>query len=200
MFFEKTKPGRRFLNSKPLKTGGDRGALSSSQAQQSNHVPLSLVCLLARTRRNVCQTHTTTRFRGRTQTPPIRLLNTEEICSTNCLLFKAPCGHFVMASSICCAERVTDLVSVRVGILSWPRRRGGGASLALDVERKSERLEGRMGRERDGQREVTAAAPAAPNPLAVSAVYLRRPGGVIVLHRRAAEEETHTGNKPVLNL
>lgn len=97
---------------------------------------------------------------------------------------------------------MTDLVSVRVGILSWPRRRGGGASLTLDVERKRERLEERMGREsreKDGQREETAAAPVSPNPPAVSAVYLRRPGGVIVLHSRAAEEETHTGNKRVLN-
>lgn len=157
---------------------------------------------MARTRRNVCQTQNNT-LQGWNSNPSIRLFNTEEIFSINFLLFKAQCGHFVMASSICCAEQMTDLVSVRVGILSWPGRRGGGASFTLDVERKRERLEERMGREsrdRDGQREETAAAPASPNPPAVSAVYLRRPGGVIVLHRRAAEEETHTGNRRVLNL
>lgn len=142
-------------------------------------------------------------LQGWNSNPSIRLFNTEQIFSINFPLFKAQCEHFVMASSICCVEQMTDLVSVRVSILSWPRRRGGGASLTLDVERKRERLEEGMGREsrdKDGQREETAAAPASPNPPAVSAVYLRRPGGVVVLHSRAAEEETHTGNKRVLNL
>lgn len=125
---------------------------------------------------------------------------TQEIFSINFLLFKAQREHFVTASLICCAEHMTDLVSVRVGILSGARRRGGRASFTLDVERKRERLEERMGREsRDkpvkGKRQLMP-----QTPLAVAAVYLRRPGGVIVLHRRAAEEETHTGDKRVLNL
>lgn len=54
---------------------------------------------------------------------------------------------------------MTDLVSVRMGVLSRPRRRGGGAAFTLDVERERERLEERMGREsrdKNGQREETA--------------------------------------------
>lgn len=103
---------------KPLNTGADRGAVSGGQTQHQSR---------------------------RTVQPGVSVgAHAEErLSETQDNTFQVD-----VRTTSSSAEQSTDLVSVRVGILGRTRRRGGGASFTLDVERKRERLEGRMGRER----------------------------------------------------